>query len=134
MVDFITREIILYHCPKCLVAADSDEWYEDPWIGLSCEECGSSVKRCGQRPAQWWSVGVYETGRSYGGPEEGGWWYDTGQMIDPYRVRGFNDIEKAKKYRLKLSEIYKDCPNTLVRGFTEQFPVDGYPSVRPVYS
>lgn len=24
-------------------------------------------------------LNVYETGRSYGGPEEGGWWYNTGE-------------------------------------------------------
>jgi hypothetical protein len=26
-------------------------------------------------------VAVYETGREYGGPEEGGWWYDTGRLV-----------------------------------------------------
>ena len=27
----------------------------------------------------WWCV--YETDRRYGGPEEGGWWYDDGVLI-----------------------------------------------------
>lgn len=26
-------------------------------------------------------VNVYEVGRAYGGPEEGGWWFDTGSPV-----------------------------------------------------
>lgn len=26
-------------------------------------------------------VNAYDTNRSYGGPEEGGWWYETGQLL-----------------------------------------------------
>lgn len=28
-----------------------------------------------------WYVNVYELDRHYGGPEEGGWWYDSGTLI-----------------------------------------------------
>lgn len=31
-------------------------------------------------------VNVYEVGRSYGGPEEGGWWFDTGCPVESYVV------------------------------------------------
>lgn len=27
-------------------------------------------------------VNAYLTNRAYGGPEEGGWWYDTGELLD----------------------------------------------------
>lgn len=30
----------------------------------------------------YWSVAVYEVQRCYGGPEEGGWWYDRGIPVD----------------------------------------------------
>lgn len=30
-------------------------------------------------PRYW--VTVYAVGRKYGGPEEGGWWYDTGRVV-----------------------------------------------------
>jgi hypothetical protein len=26
-------------------------------------------------------LAIYETDRAYGGPEEGGWWYDCGQLV-----------------------------------------------------
>ena len=28
-----------------------------------------------------WYVNIYETNRAYGGPEEGGWYYDTGDLL-----------------------------------------------------
>lgn len=31
-------------------------------------------------------VAFYEIDRAYGGPEEGGWWYDTGCLARPLRV------------------------------------------------
>jgi hypothetical protein len=29
-----------------------------------------------------WSVAIYLVDRKYGGPEEGGWWYDAGKRVD----------------------------------------------------
>ena len=29
-----------------------------------------------------WYVNIYETNRAYGGPEEGGWYYDTGDLLE----------------------------------------------------
>ncbi len=31
-------------------------------------------------------VALYEVDRAYGGPEEGGWFYDTGALTRPLRV------------------------------------------------
>lgn len=31
-------------------------------------------------------VALYRIDRAYGGPEEGGWWYDTGDLDRPLRV------------------------------------------------
>lgn len=38
-------------------------------------------------------VGVYELQQCYGGPEEGGWWYDAGDPVEywPVRVRWTGD-------------------------------------------
>ena len=30
---------------------------------------------------KFWTVAAYEVDRMYGGPEEGGWWYDAGDLI-----------------------------------------------------
>lgn len=32
--------------------------------------------------APFWTVAIYLVDLAYGGPEEGGWWYQTGQRID----------------------------------------------------
>lgn len=31
-------------------------------------------------------VALYRIDRAYGGPEEGGWWYDTGDLARPLRI------------------------------------------------
>lgn len=33
-----------------------------------------------------WHVSVYERDRNYGGPEEGGWWYDSGTVVQTIPV------------------------------------------------
>ena len=33
-------------------------------------------------PITGYGVAVYAVDSSYGGPEEGGWWYDTGELIE----------------------------------------------------
>ena len=40
-------------------------------------------------------VAVYEIGCAYGGPEEGGWWYDTGELSERVRVRGYRTRDQA---------------------------------------
>lgn len=51
-------------------------------------------------------VNVYEVDRSYGGPEEGGWWYNTGTVV---LTKQFDDEQQARAYADSLSEEY---PNT----------------------
>lgn len=45
-----------------------------------------------------WHVNVYELDRAYGGPEEGGWWYNTGELVQTVPVWSDawsdDDIEK----------------------------------------
>jgi hypothetical protein len=31
-------------------------------------------------------IGFYEMDRTFGGPEEGGWWYETGSLVRLHRV------------------------------------------------
>ncbi len=48
------------------------------------------------------AVTVYGDRRSYGGPEEGGWWYR-----DPFvlEVRVFNSLRKAKVYLKSITPL-----------------------------
>lgn len=43
---------------------------------------------------------VYEEGQSYGGPEEGGWWYSTGEPVDHplNRVWPDDQMPEARAY------------------------------------
>jgi len=46
---------------------------------------------------QQWFVGVYEVGRCYGGPEEGGWWYDTGKIVRQTAVASRDEAEQVRE-------------------------------------
>jgi hypothetical protein len=48
---------------------------------------------------QQWFVGVYSVDRCYGGPEEGGWWYDTGELVQSTAV---SSCEEAEELRARL--------------------------------
>lgn len=39
--------------------------------------------------APFWTVAIYLCDRAYGGPEEGGWWYDCGERVD-HVLEGIN--------------------------------------------
>lgn len=50
-----------------------------------------------------WHVNVYELDRHYGGPEEGGWWYDSGE---PILSAPFSNEKEAAAYQESLYEKY----------------------------
>ena len=49
-------------------------------------------------------VNVYEVYRAYGGPEEGGWWYDAGE---PVFTKVFTDEQEARSFS---NEVYENMP------------------------
>ena len=67
--------------------------------GMGCDACMplEEVK---------YYVNEYEVDRIYGGPEEGGWWYNTGKYIKCHGI--FNSNMAAKRYRESLSKYIKD--------------------------
>lgn len=132
-MKYLAETLSVYKCPECEANGRAESWIDDDYEGLVCEHCGVAVKHDREEPATYWSVGVYETGRSYGGPEEGGWWYDTGSRIDPHKQRVFEDIAEARKYQQELRDHYNEHQDVAVLGFTEQLPVAGYPNRRPRY-
>ena len=62
-------------------------------------------------------VNVYETSRCYGGPEEGGWWFTSGELqfslgpiptdeaYDLAESVRLNDKEKIKEYRMGFTSM-----------------------------
>lgn len=47
-------------------------------------------------------VHKYSVGQVYGGPEEGGWWYEAGEPVEDWTSVGFEDEEEA-------FEFCRDC-------------------------
>jgi len=45
-----------------------------------------------------WYVNVYERGQRYGGPEEGGWWYDTGCFV-PEKSGLLTDVTEKEAHQ-----------------------------------
>ena len=49
-------------------------------------------------------VHKYEVGLCYGGPEEGGWWYDAGTPVEAWVPVGFMDEDQAYDYCRAMNE------------------------------
>lgn len=90
-------------------------------------------------------LAFYDTDREYGGPEEGGWWYDTGTFV---RVIGlyFDEaeairaqqranrlLERLQRHRTPVSSITYTGGRHRALAFTGLPPAD-FPEVRPTYS
>ncbi len=91
-----------------------------------------------------WYVNEYEIDRVYGGPEEGGWYYDTGRFI---RCRGvFLDQHDAGALRDRIEENemperrkgVREPSSVLSTGewpvaLVEDHPGRDYPTEPPMY-
>jgi len=55
-----------------------------------------------------YTVAVYLVDRAYGGPEEGGWYYDCGVPSEEHAnfTRGFKRENDAYKYACKLNRMH----------------------------
>ena len=89
-------------------------------------------------------VGIYETWQGYGGPEEGGWWYDCGRPVEGRRVsRWFIKIYQWWLERKITQEdpryhfvVGGDTPTYYGSKYEVQVHASGptsYPEVRPHY-
>lgn len=91
------------------------------------------------RPAQWFSVAVYTSEQVYGGPEEGGWYYPAGQLVEHHLIKFFDNYADAMDYSASLwdwcDEENKDRGDVrfVVRCTTEAMPDTHYPKRRPFY-
>lgn len=50
-----------------------------------------------------YSVAVYELDQAYGGPEEGGWWFTTGERVENSKVRVVGDREEARRIARRIN-------------------------------
>lgn len=85
-------------------------------------------------------VNVYEVDRIYGGPEEGGWWYDAGTAVVSRQVSEAD----SERVRAELEAKYpkgtgrNSCNSVIYQGgdyrvWVENHPAQDYPKVTPHY-
>lgn len=84
------------------------------------------------RPAEWVSVARYSTDRDYGGPEEGGWYYDTGE-VQPETLKNFVLPDEWPQAQLYLEQLQASCRHGERAIYHCEAMVFEYPSTRPTY-
>lgn len=57
---------------------------------------------------------VYEITREYGGPEEGGWWYDEYVLLEEHPANDFHAVmekwrDKRAVWRVGHDRVYGEC-------------------------
>ena len=114
-------------CPSCSkpVAADGKE--------TRCEHCESYLR---------FYVNEYLENQRYGGPEEGGWWYDVGEYERCHgcfstRAAAETRQESLKKYLAEARRTQTSTGNVNCAGYTSIY-IDGekgedFPNERPRY-
>jgi len=136
--------IMLYSCPDCGRISVASGFITDPYSGdLHCGECDEVVEFHSSRKPEWFSVAIYEVSREYGGPEEGGWYYDAGTRVDetvrtfPHTPEGIEDAEKYldSLHALRFSDRRDRWDSSVYtsRVYLETLPHAHFPRHRPVY-
>lgn len=67
---------------------------------------------------EWWTVAVYDVELGYGGPEEGGWWYDCGSIVDKTPPMHFFTQREAYDAASQLNVVLAIFVNAYRRHYT----------------
>jgi hypothetical protein len=135
-------DVFTYETFQC-VAEDREHALEQCRNAYPDAEIGSAT-------VVMFSVGVYLIDRAYGGPEEGGWWYDCGQLVDPtepllaptYHTLSVDAVAKALQVNIELDKTLNKGRRPISSVLSEgQFaalvhvghPPQNYPTTRPHY-
>jgi hypothetical protein len=88
-------------------------------------------------------VAIYETNQEYGGPEEGGWWYDTGERVtDPVAFATRDEaVAYADTLRPEVAEMNEGryrpssvmCNGWFAVEWHRDESPEFYPAERPYY-
>jgi hypothetical protein len=105
---------------------------------LYCTHCYELVEHVSDMPADWVCVALYDVRRCYGGPEEGGWYYDHGQRADS-TIRCFEvgDFPQVETYIETLkARQQRDCPNAdyRIKVTGNMLAQPYFPDCQPSYS
>lgn len=75
-----------------------------------------------------YNVAIYLMDKAYGGPEEGGWWYDTEEVS-----RASKHLEHARLFRDERMEDAYEYARTLNKRYDEEWN-EGRPEISSVTS
>lgn len=117
-----------------------DEGLEHASIGTTVY-CDGTCRDAGDDPERLTYLNAYELSREYGGPEEGGWYYDAGYPVASIRVHSQRDVRIAAKalYLMWHLAVDGDREYTSVLGGTDIVIQLGteeakeFPAERPMY-
>ena len=86
-------------------------------------------------------IALYEIDRAYGGPEEGAWWYDTGELaLAPTETRAVQLADRANRLLERLQRHRRRVDSVLYDGgryaaiVFEWTAPPAFPEVRPQYA
>jgi len=140
------EKIITRRCDKCNKEGRDNRFAFDQYEGCYlCPDCGAETEVVGVREPNWVSIALYEIERAYGGPEEGGWYYDKGRR-EIATIRNFEvdtpeglaeattyfDAMRAK-HEIPVSKRRWDEPAMVVKCFSEEMALISTPRHIPVY-
>ena len=66
-------------------------------------------------------LNIYERGQAYGGPEEGGWWYSCGQVVESSEIKSLTKAQNTVKI---LNKRFKSTKSDYKMGYGEHDGVD----------
>lgn len=70
--------------------------------GGDCHGACQTCQGTGQKPVEYRHVNAYACDQEYGGPEEGGWYYETGRVLGSIMVENHPSMIEHAKDTLKL--------------------------------
>lgn len=123
-------------CPLCKGEGGYDNKKE--WINCEHAECVLGVIDRVLEEDLIVFVTAYSITREYGGPEEGGWWYNRYKMLETYPVKNKisslmkEELEKQYKNK-KRGNIYSVLGGVDIEVIVERRQGDNETKERPVY-
>ncbi len=116
------------------------EW--DKFSPITCQKCDHDGA-VGDFTVSGFHLNEYEIDRAYGGPQEGGWWYDTGRFVKCHgRFPTQDEADKARdglqNYLAEKREGLHEPSSVLSEGewpelYVEDHEGRDYPQHRPFY-
>ena len=133
-MNYLHETIAVFECKECENRCFGHHLKRNGYGDTWCPVCEThDPKYLHDIFATFWSVAVYSVDSQYGGPEEGGWWYEVLSLVKLNHVRVFESFDEAKSYQDLLFDKLGESRYLRVIGFTERLPASTLPEVRPRY-